>query len=345
MQKHNLNQEHIMTEVYSYPFPEVRETLASQQLAQEFMINTITTEEANILLESFGFEPPLELPANDNGELDLDSIHEPVIDRIREVQKYHLPGIETFDNSYPMAGSSQSMFTLMAEWKAKGKMESLAVIEGEYEGYKAYADSLRIQVSVYGAFPAEKKDGEVWFVSNPSARDGNWIDDVSWSSFVGSGHDIVYDAAYVGLTDNAKPIDVSAPNIRAVLTSPSKLFGVFRNRNTGITYTREPVDSMYGSRWFKDVPALLASLSLYERFGRNELPKKYKKTQQFLCRQLTEIVGLGVEPSDVLLLSSAPGQTSNGFENFRRNDGYRFGLTKLFEDYERITTEDKNNEF
>jgi hypothetical protein len=320
MQKHNLNKEHIMTEVYSYPFTEVRK-----------------------VLEPYDFQPPLELTANINGELDLDEIHIPIINRIKKVQMQHMPGIESFDNAYPMAGSSQSMFTLMAEWKAKGSMESLAVLEGEYEGYKAYADSLQIPISTYDTFPGVKKDGEIWFVSNPSARDGNWIEDKQWQDFVDTGHHIVYDAAYVGLTTEVKKIDVSAQNIKAVLTSPSKIFGVFRNRNTGVTYTREPVDALYGSKWFKDVPALLASLSLYEKFGNNELPKKYKKAQQFICSQLTDLVGLDVSPSDVLLLANAQGQTFPEYRKFERIPGYRFGLTKLFEDYEKTVNEEKSN--
>lgn len=336
MQEHNLNREHVMKEVYSYPFPEVRSILGAQNLAQEFMLNTIQVDEALRLLESFDFSPELELPANALGELELDEIHVPVIDRIRAVQRHHLPGLETFENAYPMAGSSQSMFTLMAEWKAKGKMESLAMLSGEYEGYRAYADSLNIPIDVYEKFPQEKKQCEIWFISNPSARDGNWIDDQEWTEFVENGHEIVFDAAYVGLTNIEKKVDVSAPNILAVLTSPSKLFGVFRNRNTGITYTRESVNSMYGSKWFKDVPALLASLSLCERFGRNELPKKYRKVQEFLCSQLTEIAGVEVEPSDVLLLAHASGKVNPDFDKYARQDGYRFGLTKLFEDYETI---------
>jgi hypothetical protein len=231
----------------------------------------------------------------------------------------------------------------MAEWKAIGKMQSLALLKGEYEGYKAYAGSLQIPITVYDSFTNDKKDGEVWFVSNPSAVDGNWIDDDKWRSFVDVGHNIVYDAAYVGPTTEEKKVDVSAQNILAVLTSPSKLFGVFRNRNTGITYTREPVGALYGSKWFKDIPALLSSLSLYEKFGYNELPKKYKKIQEFLCAQLTEIVGTEVVGSDVLLLANAQSEVNPEFDKFARQNGYRFGLTKLFEDYERISIEGEKN--
>lgn len=336
MQSFNLNPELIMKDIYSYPFPEVRELLRSQDLPPEFMLNTLPATAAAELIDTYQFSPPLTLPAHEGGALELDQLHEPVIERIRAVQGRHLLGLEGFDNAYPMPGSSESMFHILAEWKARGEVSSVAVLEGEYEGYSAYAESLGIPVTRYESFDdATQKEGELWFVTNPSARDGNWIAKDSWDSFVSAGHQIVYDAAYVGLTEEGT-VDVSAPNIRAVLTSPSKLFGVFRYRNTGITYAREPLQSLYGSKWFKDVPALLASLSLYENFGDNELPKRYRQTQAALCHSLTELVGKEVLPSDVLLLGHTTEEAGSQYAQFERVKGcVRFGLTKLFEDYEK----------
>lgn len=336
MQSFNLNPKHIMEEIYSYPFPEVRNVVRKHQLAPEFMINTVLATEAETLLDVYEFEPPLQLSTHENGELDLDKLHEPVIDRIRSVQSKQLVGLTGFENAYPMPGSSESMFHLIAEWKARGQVTSIAVLEGEYEGYGAYAQSLQVPVNKYQNLEGlEPKDGELWFVTNPSARDGNWLDKKVWNEFINTGHQIVYDAAYVGLTEQGT-VDVSSPNIRAVLTSPSKLFGVFRYRNTGITYTREPLASLYGSKWFKDVPALLASLSLYENFGENQLPKQYKKVQKTLCQALSQLVGKEVIPSDVLLLGHTKESAGEDYKKYERvKNCVRFGLTKLFEDYER----------
>lgn len=333
MQSFNLNQEHIMRDVYSYPFPEVRDLLRTQDLPPEFMLNTLSVEQASGLLVCYDFKPELDLPARTDGTVDLDEIHLPVIERIRARNEVQLPGLGGFENAYPNHGSSQAMFTLLAEWKAKGKLESLAVIDGEYEGYSAYAEALNIPVTRYDSLDAKLKDGQVWFVSNPSATDGNWLDEEAWKKFVDAGHDIVLDAAYSGLTSE-HPLDVSATNIRAVLTSPSKIFGVFRYRNTGITYTREPVQAMYGTKWFKDVPALLETLNLYETFGPSELADKYRPVQEFICRQLAEVVEAEVKPADVLLLANSDGPVAPENEQYRRGTGYRFGLTKLFEDYE-----------
>lgn len=339
MRSFEINPDNIMTEVYSYPFPEVRDTLAAIDLDPEFMLNTLSVERAAGMLASYNFEPELALPAHANGALNLDELHVPVIDRLRQVQQQTITGLGGFSQAYPTHGSSQAMFTLMAEWRAQGKIESIAVLEGEYEGYGAYANSLRIPLTRYVSLEdAKLKPGEMWFLSNPSALDGNWIDPEVWDSFVDAGNQVVYDAAYAGLT-HGQTIDVSSPNIQAVLTSPSKQFGVFRYRNTGVTYTREPVSSMYGTKWFKDVPALLDTLALYENYGMSDLPKTYGPMQNIICQALSEHAQGEVLPSDVLLLAHSDHVAAPDMTRFKRGEGYRFGLTKLFEDYEQSVTQ------
>lgn len=330
----NINPDHLMNEVYSYPFPEVRATIATSNLDPRFMLNTLPVEKAAGMLAVYDFTPPLELPANEQGELNLDELHTPVIKRIRSAQTKHIFGLDGFASAYPGHGSSQSMFTLMAEWQAWGKLASIAVLNGEYEGYAANASNLNIPVvrydSVEGATPQK---GQVWFVSNPSAINGNWIDQATWQQFTEAGHDIVLDAAYAGLTPDGQ-VDASSPNIKAVLTSPSKLFGVFRYRNTGIAYAREPVASMYGTKWFKDVPALLDTLKLYELYGRGELARQYRPRQERICQALSRFVGAAIQPSDVLLLGTTAEPLDESYQRFLRHNIHRFGLTKLFEDYE-----------
>jgi hypothetical protein len=327
--------EHMMTEVYSYMFPEVRRELRGRSLEPIFLMNTVTVEDAANNLIPFKLEPKLELPENADGSLNLDELHVPVIERIRQVVGRQIEGLETFEHAYPAHGSSPSIFGLMAEWQAREKLKTVAILEGEYEGYKAYAESLEIPLVTYPTLTGNKpKEGEVWFVSNPSALDGNWHDQEEWNEFVGDGHQIVYDAAYVGLTD-PNTINVTAPNIRAVLTSPSKIFGVFRYRDSGVTYTREPVISMIGSKWFKDVPALIDTLCLYERFGNSSLISQYRPVQADICEGISELVQGDVVPSEVLLLGTAVAIGEPAFESHRRACGYRFGLAELFEDYER----------
>lgn len=335
MRSFEIDPDNIMTEVYSYPFPEVRDILNETSLDARFMLNTLSAEQAAGMLASYNLQPELELPAHPNGALNLDELHVPVIERIKNVQSEVITGLDGFEHTYPTHGSSQALFTMMAEWKAQGAISSIAVLDGEYEGYSAYATNLRMPVHRYASLEGAKpRGGEMWFISNPNARDGNWISDDEWNEFAySSGNQIVYDAAYAGLTQG-RTVDVSSPNIRAVLTSPSKQFGVFRYRNTGVTYSREPVSSMYGTKWFKDVPALLDTLKLYETFGMSDLPQTYRPVQKLLCQALSELAEGEVSPSDVLLLAHGKALSHPRVEQFRRAEDHRFGLTKLFEDYE-----------
>lgn len=334
MPSFKLNQGHIMEAVYSYPFPEVRNALNSTSLPAEFMLNTLPVKQATAYLESYHFSPALELPAASDGALDLDELHVPIIQRIRRQLSPLLPGLDTFANAYPTPGSSQALFTLMAEWKASGELSSIAVLEGEYEGYTAYASSLRIPVTTHKTLLGHTpKKGEVWFVSNPSAIDGNFIDPQTWNTFIHTGHQIVYDAAYIGLVTKGD-VDTSSPNIKAVTVSPSKVFGVFRYRLTGLCFTRHPVSSLYGTKWFKDIPALLDTLLLYETFPAYTLPKQYREAQKQLCEELGMAAECNIHPSDTLLLGYTKEPVEAPFQKFRRGEGYRFGLTKLFEDKE-----------
>ena len=339
MRSFNLDPAKLMTEVYSYPFPEVRQLLGSMHVEERLMLNTLSVAEAQELMAPLSFEPALELVGRADGTLDLDEIHGPVQDRIQAVLVKQLPGLGGFAHRYPVAGSSSAIFHLLAEWRATGRLETVAVQVGEYDGYSALAESLRIPVRTYNSLAeARPRSGEVWFVSNPSARDGNWISAEQWHSFIASGCLAVFDAAYVGLTADSTPVDVSAPNVLAVLTSPSKIFGVFRHRLTGSTFVREPIASLYGNKWFKDVPALLQTLALYERFVDNWLPKKYQAWQHEISRQLGDYVGGEVVPSDTILLASTAEALAPEFASFARGDIHRFGLTKVLEDFERQTT-------
>jgi hypothetical protein len=63
MQEFEVNPEHIMKDVYSYPFPEVRDLLREQQFDPDLTINTITRPEAQIMLSGYNFDPPLDLPS------------------------------------------------------------------------------------------------------------------------------------------------------------------------------------------------------------------------------------------------------------------------------------------
>lgn len=325
-----------MSSVYSYPFPEVRDYITKLgTLDQKFYINTTTVEQATKYLEAYESMKDVELPS-DAGYLDLDELWLPVADKMRELIAPYLRGIESYEYRYPVAGSSPAIFHILAEWKASGLFETLGVLKGEYEGYKAYAESLGIKFNEYDTLPGSAKASELWFISCPNAKDGNWIEAETIDQFVKTGANIVFDMAYVGLAP-PRAIDLSSPNILAVLTSPSKTYGVFRHRKTGITYARRPINSMFGNKWFNNIPNLIETLEITQAFGYEQIQELYRPVQKAICMALSAELGVEVTPSDVLLLAHISGenQLPAKYDEFKRGNVYRFGLTKLFELYER----------
>ncbi len=282
------------------------------------------------LLRPFGFKPQLNLPATSNGWLDHEQLYTPVVDRIRQRVSGSLLGLDTFEYAYPSHGSTEALGTLLSRWHAVGKFSKLAVVDGEYAGYRREAEDLGIEVVRYADLDAARqpRSDELWFVSNPSARDGNLLDDEVWSRFVSAGHQIVLDTAYLGLTDSGR-LDVSPPNINAVVSSPSKELGVFHYRGTGVTYTHESIRKLdEGARFFQDVPALLQTLALRESVEFHELPRHYREN---ICQALSEVMGVSVEASDTLTLAYATDDLPVDYRAYRRGNGYRFGLAPLFE--------------
>src|SRR5919199_28075 len=101
MPSFKINPQHIMEAVYSYPFPEVRDLLDSRVLPAAFMLNTLPVETANKYLQNYNFQPVLDIPSLD-GEINLDELHLPVIERIRRRLQPLLPGIANFSWQYPI---------------------------------------------------------------------------------------------------------------------------------------------------------------------------------------------------------------------------------------------------
>lgn len=319
----------LVVPILCYPFPEVREALDAVRLPQSFHMSTLTAPEASDLLLQGGYKfgGDLVLPT-DKGRIDFERIHEPVTARITERNEPQLPGLSDFEHQYATFGSSEAIKSLMAGWSRDGKMSELGWIDGEYIGYLGEAGGLNIPLHVVPSLEeaGEPVEGRVWFLSNPSAIDGNWHDDEVLKAFIEAGHDVVLDYAYGGLTTDEHPLDVSAPNIKAVLTSPSKNFGVFYHRYTGVAYTREGVSTLGSTMWFRSVPALMDTLMLYETFEPHELPRKYKDKQLVICKALVELTGISIEPSDNILMAYTNAEAAP----HAQGPGKNYRLSNLF---------------
>lgn len=319
--------------VYCFFFPEVRRILREVQDAlpdETFLVSTPAETIARSTYPLFdGGLPWKEYP---NGAVDVDSQHEVVADRLRAAFRNEIEGLDGFPWFYPTAGSSEGLFHLLAKARTDG-VRWIYVLEGDYEGYGIQAHNLGLGVHVVREeeLDAPRPPG-LWFMANPSARDGNWLGDGVLRSILAAGHRVVLDLSYLGSTA-ARRVDLSHPGIAAVAFSMSKPFGLFRYR-IGWIFSRSEIPTMYATRWFKDMTRHLQGLAVIERLGFRTLPEKYRAYQEEACAALSNEVGARVLPSEVVLLATLP-QSANPdprLAPYLRGAHYRFCLTPYFEE-------------
>jgi len=330
-----------MKSVYTYFFPEVRPLVHSTDgLDSRLFLTSTPASEAQRYIDSLGFRKKLVVPRTQSGTVDLDSIHEPAIERILEIYEKTVPGISDFGYRYFTSGSSEGIFHTMAELKAGGT-NKIYTFEGEYEGYKEYGKTLDLLTEEVD-FSTEShnlKTGK-WFISNPSARDGNIISNKRINEICDKGNTVYLDLAYVGSTREHK-FDVSHENIRTIFLSFSKPYGIFRFR-VGFTLSRNPLESLYGNKWFKDISRVLTAVKIAEEIGPKVLHERYEEKQRVIINKINEKHGLNMLPSDVLLLGNISkrdgeklsSKKKNTIAEFERAGAYRFCLTPYYEEFE-----------
>ena len=324
-----------MKAVYCYFFPEVRPLLKEVQDAipeEMFLVNT-PAKEIEKKLENL-FTPLLKIPATVEGNVNLDEIHVPILERIVNAYTPLVPALKDFEHKYPTPGSSEGIYKMIAKLRAKN-IDKIYILAGEYEGYQNYAEDLGmkvIQVSLEKTNLSKLEKG-YWFISNPSARNGNIIPNETINKICDAGNKVVLDLAYVGSTKEHE-FDVSNKNIETVFLSMSKPYGVFRYR-IGFTFSREPINSLYGNKWFKDPVRLLQGLKLAEEIPPGSLYDKYRPVQEKIIGRINEEFNLEIKPSDAFLLGHIDKEVSEDkkelVKNFARGKGYRFCLTPYFE--------------
>lgn len=142
-----------------------------------------------------------------------DSMHQPCLARWREWSS--AAGVrlgESFPHEYPTAGANEGIHALLALHAASGG-ERVHVFEGEYEGYGHIAQALRLRVVPHaredyeGSLAREAREGDLFFLSQPSAIDGNlWA---RLDAFLAkTPARVVVDLTYVGAVDRPTPIDL-----------------------------------------------------------------------------------------------------------------------------------------
>ncbi|MCK5593959.1 MAG: hypothetical protein KAI18_01820 [Candidatus Aenigmarchaeota archaeon] len=284
------------------------------------------------------FDRPLEVPANNHGYVDLDEIHVPIIDRIVDVYSGLVPALGDFGYSYPTSGSSEGIFNALTKLMVSG-VDCINVLKGEYEGYQAQAENLNIRVNEVDLDETDVSELEpgYWFISNPSARDGNVIPQDFIREVCDLGNKVFLDLAYVGTTE-PYVTDVSHENIETVFMSFSKPYGTFWKRIGGFTFSRDEMPTLYGNKWFKGVDGLVKALKIAEDIGPYMLAEKYKPVQEAIISEINDEFDLGMRASDAFLLGYLKEEDTGRLDaeqlerikEFRRGDNYRFCLTPYF---------------
>lgn len=356
------NEFRVLKAVYCYMFPETWKSLEEVQdkVSRDFFLRTTKADDITRLFEPL-FSPVFGFPSHSSGFLsdclNLDELFIPVAERFVNKYKSAIQGLNSFENVFPSPGSSDVIFKTLAFLKSQG-VKDLNVLRGEYEGFSISANALGMNVVEHDLnyFNEKKVKPGVWYISNPSAINGNILNEDFIKNILDNNHKVVFDFAYVGST---KPyvFDVCHENVVGVLISPSKPFGVFEERVTGFAFLRDeyfPKEKvnhfLYGNRWFTDKVRTLQALKLVNDFGPNEsgvfpLQEKYVVVQNNIVNYLRDNFDLPFIASDSFLLSYIKSddldleilgkEKLDLISQYKRNSDFRFCLTPYFENFER----------
>ena len=141
----------------------------------------------------------------------LDDFHEPVIDKLVEYYADTVPALKNFPYRYPIMGSEEGIKEFMTLLQSKRNKE-IYVFPGEYEGYGAVAESRKQRVLELPFAGFKHYRQGIWFVSNPSAINGDVLPDGLIHDICSAGHKVFYDLTYLGTT-RPTVYDLSHENI------------------------------------------------------------------------------------------------------------------------------------
>jgi histidinol-phosphate/aromatic aminotransferase/cobyric acid decarboxylase-like protein len=278
--------------VYGYPHPEV-----------ERVVQSLWTTQSDSLIRLYR-EPWTK---------SQDELHEPMLNSWDAWATPTLvKSLSHFAHRYPTAGASEGIREVLADFKARGG-EHIVVFEGEYEGYAQIALHYQLKVmriprsSASACFHQFPKRSLFW-MSQPSAIDGNiWTGYDHFLQHLNlSRPDVVVwvDLSYVGAVARAhEPICVDSPNVKGVVVSWSKPFGVYYHR-IGALWCKTPNQALWGNRWFKNIFSLKLGQTLCETFAPFELARLNLERQSKVIDQVKKTHGVSLTPSDVPLLAT-----------------------------------------
>jgi hypothetical protein len=233
-----------------------------------------------------------------------------------------------FSWRYPTAGGSEALFHVIAAYGNRARSQSFRpevhIFAGEYEGYRAYAESCGIAVveharSNWEAVGRSLPATALFCLSQPSAIDGNvWPEANAFLALLAAGAErsrVLLDVTYVGAIAEqpAARIAADSPAVLALVFSLSKPFGVYYDRIGGVL-CRDSMPSLFGNQWFKNLASLQLGAALLERHDVFDLPRRYQSVQREAAAQIGNRLGLTLSPSDVCILAQADPQSTRDLE-------------------------------
>lgn len=301
------------TTVYSYPTPEVLAVV--REIIENYPIDTI--EEGWVRKQ-------------------LTEYHKPIFEELINLRQEETPGLGEFEQRYPTYGSDHAICEYLSYLRVEEGVRFIYVLQDDYEGYIERARSRGIETR-FVSITTNPKDLEsgIWFISNPSARDGNILPDRTIEDILAAGHRVVYDLAYLGTTDDHQ-FDLSHENIDGALVSFSKPYGLFSHR-IGFSFFRRRVPSLEANAlWFKNIFGLTLARQVIADVDHESYAATYKAAQRAIVDSLAEQTGLPLKASDAFLLAHVSEdaqlteQQRDVLKPYRRGNLHRLCLTPYF---------------
>lgn len=261
----------------------------------------------------------------------LDEMHLGLVEAFKRAHTAQVSGWDALPHVAPTAGSSEGLFHLLSWWASHQKGAPLYQLEGEYQGYQAYARALGQEVQSVPALAESVRvlPPGLFLCSHPSARDGEQLADELLNA-MSEQHHLLLDLAYAGMSESLQVrLEQLAP--WAVVCSLSKPLGLYYHR-VGLCFTREPLPSLYGTRWFKHAPSILLGEYLLQHLDLSELRARRQREQREAVRRCSEDLGIELLPSSVWLLARLPAEQAGLIPEatpagLRRAGGLRVCLT------------------
>lgn len=301
-------------------------------------VYSYTTPEVHAIIGELTKSYPRELIDEGWVRSDLTKFQDEAFAALIALRGDEVPGLSDFEFRYPTYGSDHAICEYMTHLKVDEGLNSIYILENDYEGYVERAKSRGLEpIIINPATNPKQLPAGVWFISNPSARDGNVLPDGLTSDILEAGHRVVYDLAYLGTTKRCE-FDLRHEGIDAALVSLSKPYGLFSHR-IGLSSFRRQVPSLIANElWFKNIFGLKLATEVLSRIDGPSYANRYKAQQDEIVTQLRNDSGLPLSASDAFLLAhisetdteSLTSEQKLTLARYKRGSRYRFCLTPFF---------------